>query len=229
MSGYVDALKRWDDDALPVATGGGRVHAAARPIADLCERLETSAATRGTSIAFTGVAGRERAGDVARDYAAELAARGWTVLVVDLAPANGGAGGGSAVASLEALVEAGSAIEVPAEGGVASATSRPRVEGRSREFVANLQEWLNAQRPHFDRVVVHCGAALEDATAVGIAVWADSTAVVVRAHWTARADLVAARDRLCQAGANLVGAVLYGARPVPPLLGRLLRPFASAP
>ncbi len=226
MSSYVSALERWDQDAslgdgLEPVANASRLE---RPLvaADVDDRVEPALQGNALAIAFAGVNGRERAGDLARRHAEDLAADGARVLLVDFDPAGDPIAG---ALSFEALLES----EQPpaAEGGLLAVVSQPRFEGRPRAFEARARQWLEARRGEFDRVVVHAGSVLESGSAAALAAWADSTAVVVRAQWTAREDVCVARDRLQRAGSNLIGAVLVGGKPLPALLERLLTPFAS--
>jgi Mrp family chromosome partitioning ATPase len=221
MSSYVDALERWDGEAAGrSAEAAQRDRTTMSAISRVCGRLEGVGAAGHATVVFAGVTGREGAGDVARGCAETFAAEGKRVLLVDLDPAAGDAPGAVA---LEALLESGRGAEHGPGAGVVTVVAQPRFEGRPRAFEASLHRWLDEQRVAFDRIVVHGGAVLETAAVVPLAAWADATALVVRARWTARGDVVAARERLERAGANLLGAVLVGARPLPRLLERALR------
>lgn len=225
MSSYVSALERWDEDA---SLGGGSESMPTtgrferpRDGSRLDEPVEPILHGSATAIAFAGVNGRERAGDVARRHAEDLAAGGERVLLVDFDPAGDPVAG---ALSFEALLE--SEQRPAAAEGVVAVVSQPRFEGRPRAFEVRARQWLEARRGEFDRVVVHAGSVLESGSAAVLAAWADSTAVVVRAQWTAREDVCVARDRLHRAGSNLIGAVLVGGKPLPSLLERMLSPFA---
>ena len=221
MSTYGNALQRWEDDAAPRLANAGL---ASTPFANLMDRLEPAAPIATAATAFAGVSGRERAADVAAGYARALAERGLRVLYVDLAPHAEEPGD----TPLEALVAAETPLAEPQTAQVVTVASSPRFEGRPRAFEASLKRWLDAQRPRFDRLVLHSGPVLGDAVALQMTTWADSVVLVVRARWTARGDLVAARDRLRAAGAPLAGTVLSGAPPLPGWLYRLLRPLGRA-
>jgi Mrp family chromosome partitioning ATPase len=222
MSTYVDALERWSGEAQPAAEAAAAVAPGDAAHGHLRDRLEAGGAPAGMRIAFVGVIGRERGSDVAAGYAEFLAQGGRRVLFVDLAPSQTDTSTATGAPPLEAQVLAGAKLEPPQRPGVLRVVSEPRFEGRPRDFEAKLRAWLDEQRPQFDRLVLHAGAALRDASASSIASWADATALVARAGWTARADLGDAGEALRRAGAHLALAVLCGARRLPPAVERAL-------
>jgi len=221
MSSYVEALERWDgESATRFAGATGRDRGTASALTGVCERLEGTGQSGNAAAVLAGVSGREGASAVAHACAEILAAQGRRVLFVDLDPDSSDTQGAVA---LEALLESGRGAEHGPGAGLVTVVGHPRFEGRPRAFEVSLRNWLDEQRVAFDRIIVHGGAVGETASVVPLAAWADATVLVVRARWTARGDVVTARERLVRSGANVLGAVLVGARPLPSLLGRALQ------
>lgn len=225
MSSYVDALERWDEEAGCRGTAGGTPAANAEGLGRVCDRIDAAASAGPLLAVVAGVAGRERAADVARGCAEGFAARGRRVLLVDLDPPAAGRPG---AAGLATLLRDDADVAPAAGGGVAVVLADPGLDGRPHGFEAAVADWLERQRGGFDRIVVHAGGVLDGGTAPALAARADLALLVVRARWTPRSEVVAARRRLAGAGARVLGAVLTDARPLPPLLARVLRALSFA-
>lgn len=215
MSGYVEALERWQSDA-PVAVGSSTHVRGAE--AELRPQKMVASGSAARTLAFAGIHGHERAGDVAASHAAALVAEGHSVLLVDLAPVQDAETGGGSLEQSVAEDESLAGCR-----GLQRRVAAARAEVRSREAEERLRAWLAKRAGEVDRVVLHVGPVLMDGRAVNLAAEATSVVLVTRARWTSRQDLVAARDCLRRVGVKLDGAVLFGAQRVPSWLMRVLR------